>query len=274
MDISDAEIIPLGHVIKTENGGIMMFCPKCGVEALEGAKFCRACGAKLAIVNSQNQPEFEEPPQPTQRKEEPTKFKSWWKRASVFVKVLFVLGCIVAICLIFTFLQTFRDVISGLLVTIFGILLVIGVIHVLRISTEEERSGVRVGILKAVVGLVAVIVVITVVAIKPDLIPNIIQPGYAVRGAYLAQYSEDVTVEEAFQNYFRNPKWSVFENNGYSYVAFTGNCQFMDDEIDVRLTFKVTGEQFRIDSLDINGVEQNDLILYTLLASVYHQYEA
>lgn len=250
-----------------------MFCTKCGSKVVDGAGFCQVCGAKLAQEGNQNQQESEAPPQPAQVEAKPAKFKSWWKRASPFAKVLLVLGCIIAICLIFTFLQTFGDVISGLLLTIFGILLVIGVIHALRTGTEAERSKIRIGILKTAVGVVVAVVVITVIAIKPDLIPNIIQPGYAVRSAYLTQYSEDITIEEAFDNYFRNPQWSVYEENGYSYVAFTGNCRFKEEEIDVRLIFQITGEQFRTDRLDINGIEQNDLILYMLLASVYHQNE-
>lgn len=46
----------------------------------------------------------------------------------------------------------------------------------------------------------------------------------------------------------------------------------MEEKVDIRLTFQITGEQFRIDRLDVNGIEQSDFILYALLESVYDAY--
>ena len=57
-----------------------------------------------------------------------------------------------------------------------------------------------------------------------------------------------------------------------SYVAFNGVCEYLGEKVDARVIFKITGENFVIDQLDINGVEQNDLILYALLAKVYESY--
>ena len=62
------------------------------------------------------------------------------------------------------------------------------------------------------------------------------------------------------------------EEAGYTYVVFTGNCEYMDERVDVSITFQITGEQFRADHLDINGVEQNDLILYGLFTKIYEGY--
>lgn len=101
----------------------------------------------------------------------------------------------------------------------------------------------------------------------------IAKPGASVRGAYLSQYSENVTIEDAFDNFFDNGKWSTYKAEGYSYVVFTGSCEYMDDKADVRVTFKITGENFIVDSLDINGQEQNDLMLYGLLSAVYDDFK-
>lgn len=46
----------------------------------------------------------------------------------------------------------------------------------------------------------------------------------------------------------------------------------MGEKADARLTFQITGDQFRVNSLDINGIEQSDFILYALLESIYEGY--
>jgi len=94
-----------------------------------------------------------------------------------------------------------------------------------------------------------------------------------VRQACLSQYSESVTIEEAFENFFDNRKWSEYEADGYSYVAFTGACEYQGERAYVRVTFKITGEQFVVDSLDINGSMQDDFTLYILLKKVYENYQ-
>lgn len=99
--------------------------------------------------------------------------------------------------------------------------------------------------------------------------PDIMQPGASVRNAYLSQYSDTVTIEEAFDNFFANEKWRTYKDESYSYVVFTGTCQYMDDPADVKIVFKITGENFIVESMDINGVEQNDLIMALMLGKIY-----
>ena len=53
---------------------------------------------------------------------------------------------------------------------------------------------------------------------------------------------------------------------------FTGACEYLGERADARITFQITGEQFRTEQLDLNGVEQNDLILYAMLAKIYEEY--
>ena len=107
----------------------------------------------------------------------------------------------------------------------------------------------------------------------PGGMQRMFRPGMEVRDAYLSQYSKNVTVEEAFDNFFENGKWSKYESEGYSFVVFTGSCEYLGERADVRVTFKITGENFVVDSLDINGRTQNDLILFALLESVYNEEE-
>lgn len=95
------------------------------------------------------------------------------------------------------------------------------------------------------------------------------KPGAEVRDAYLTEYSKWVTVEDAFDNFFEKGKWSTYKDGTYSYVVFSGVCYFMEERVDVRITFKVTGENFIVDNLEINGQVQSDYILYGLLSAVY-----
>ena len=47
----------------------------------------------------------------------------------------------------------------------------------------------------------------------------------------------------------------------------------MEKSVDVRINFKITGDNFRVDSMDINGVEQGDLMVALLLEKIYEEYE-
>lgn len=136
-------------------------------------------------------------------------------------------------------------------------------------AVEKRRK------IASVVSAIATVLIIAVIALEaalPGSLHRIMVPGAEVRGAYLTQYSDEVTIEEAFDNYFDNGKWSTYKETGYSYVVFTGNCEYLGSRADIRLTFKLTGENFRVDSLDVNGVTQGALIMYGLLSSVYEGY--
>jgi len=137
-------------------------------------------------------------------------------------------------------------------------------------STERQRKAVKFVVSFAV----AVLVIIgSFENAVPGGLQYIMNPGMEVRQACLSQYSESVTIEEAFENFFDNRKWSEYEADGYSYVAFTGACEYQGERADVRVTFKITGEQFVVDSLDINGSMQDDFTLYILLKKVYENYQ-
>lgn len=129
----------------------------------------------------------------------------------------------------------------------------------------------------AVLGVATLVIVIAIFlnvigSYMPGGISHLFQPGMEVRAAYLTQYSDKVTIEEAFDNFFDNGKWSKYEEAGYTYVVFTGVCEYSGDRADVKVTFKITGENFSVDSLDLNGQTQNGLMLYILLAAIYEDY--
>lgn len=287
-----------------------MFCYKCGAQIAESAAFCHKCGTKAVYADtsqhpmdtpepiaepqqasitspgssitedtqqsSSNEPTLElesDIPNQTSKDEithekEPSKFKKWWDVASNPKKILAVLGGLLAggfaLYLLVAFLREF-----GYL--LFGIAVIGGFILTITTGSEKEKIETRKTIVKTVIGLGIAIVIAFVVVLKPDFIANIFQPGANVRNAYLTQYSETVTVEDAFDNFFDNGKWSTYKENDYSYVTFTGACEYLGERADVKITFKITGENFLVERLDVNGTTQNDLMLYGLLAKVYEE---
>ncbi len=150
--------------------------------------------------------------------------------------------------------------------------MVIGFILTLKTGSEKEKIEAKKTIVQMTVGGAVIMAIVLIILFKPDFISNIVQPGAGVRNAYLSQYSEDVTVEDAFDAYFENGKWDTYKEGGYSYVTFVGVCKYLGERTDAKITFKLTGENFIVDSLDLNGREQNDLILALLLEEVYKDY--
>lgn len=108
--------------------------------------------------------------------------------------------------------------------------------------------------------------------IVPGSLLEIALPGMEVRGAYLSQYSKSVTIEEAFDHFFDNGKWSKYDSEGYTNIVFTGSCNYQGQRSDIRIIFKITGENFIVDSLDINGQSQNGIVLRSLMSTVYEDY--
>lgn len=186
-------------------------------------------------------------------------------RAQMIEKIFFVLGIIVAVILIIVFLNAFWEILAAILV-------IVVVIVAFVTGSKEDRSEIRRFILKGAAVLLAIGVIASVAVVNQDFFVNLVQPGIEVRGSYLTHYSEDVTVEEAFDNFFDNPKWSTYQQDGYTYVVFTGSCEYLGEQADARITFQITGEQFRVEQLDINGAEQSDLLLHAMLAKIYEKY--
>jgi len=136
-------------------------------------------------------------------------------------------------------------------------------------SAEKQRKTVAIVLSIASFLLIAAI---TLEYAAPGSLKHIMTPGAEVRGAYLAQYSKTITIEDAFKNFFGNRKWSTYKEAGDSYVVFSGTCEFMGEKVHVKITFKILSEQFVVDSLEVDGQKQNDLILFSLLSAVYEDY--
>lgn len=98
------------------------------------------------------------------------------------------------------------------------------------------------------------------------------KPGGDVRDAYLEAYSNLITVEEAFDSFFDNGKWSEYKEDGDKYVIFTGKCFYLDKKVDVKIRFRIKGDYFYFVNMEMNGQPQSDIISEALLDKVYEGY--
>ena len=93
-------------------------------------------------------------------------------------------------------------------------------------------------------------------------------PVELVKDGKLNAYPDE-TVGEAFGDFFSDPEWSTYEDDGETYVKFTGGCYYDDEEVDVKIVFLVDGEEFEIDSAKVDGREMAYVELIALLNEIY-----
>lgn len=139
-------------------------------------------------------------------------------------------------------------------------------------AAEGQRRVAKAASIAASVSVFIVIFAGAAETTIPGSVSGLFRPGIEVRSAYLTQYSSAVTIEEAFDNFFDNGSWSKYEEAGYTYIVFTGTCEYMGDRTDIRITFKITGEKFIVDKMEADGREQNSFMLALLLTKIYENY--
>lgn len=96
-----------------------------------------------------------------------------------------------------------------------------------------------------------------------------------VRTGYYNTYP-NVKIEDAFSQFFAEPKWSHFTSTGnQQIVEFNGKCQYDNKPATVRLQFTVNSSDnsFVLSAGSINDEPQNTLILNLLLSQVLSSYK-
>lgn len=122
------------------------------------------------------------------------------------------------------------------------------------------------------VASVSIVAAVVLDLVSPGSLQKMMIPGMEVRNSYLSQYSTKTTIGEAFGNFFEDGEWTKYDSEGYTNVVFTGSCMYSDEWVDVRVVFKLTGKNFIVDSLDIDGRTQSYFVLSALLSAVYEDY--
>ena len=92
-----------------------------------------------------------------------------------------------------------------------------------------------------------------------------------VKETHLEAYPT-IAIEDAFEGFFTDPKWSYGENSGDQHtVIFFGRCLYLNEEVTANITISCTEDSrsTSFESLDFNGVPQSDYVLSQLLNAVY-----
>ncbi|MGN0154908.1 MAG: zinc-ribbon domain-containing protein [Lachnospiraceae bacterium] len=91
-----------------------------------------------------------------------------------------------------------------------------------------------------------------------------------VKGGKFNAYPEN-TVGKAFENFFSDPEWTSYEENGHDYVKFTGGCTLYGEPVNAKIIFVVDGKAFniksmRVGNLDLTNVYDQEILLDKIFA--------
>ena len=96
-----------------------------------------------------------------------------------------------------------------------------------------------------------------------------------VKTGLIPTYSNNVTVGDAFEKFFADPKWEATEDSGIQYVSFQGQATNAVNNTpeDITILFSVTGNKFSIVSWKADGKKQSMEELPAMLHSVFEEGE-
>lgn len=251
-------------------------CNKCGAELADGAKFCGKCGAvvdKESAVNYESDDAFGESNKERKSKKTFNKlmdkfgdflggFIEWHgkslKKNKVPTIALIIAEVVFILWLIF---KTWEILVCILIIA--AIVLPFIMKNDFTDKDRENSKEVIIGFAKLMVG----VVIVVVIALNWNSISSIWSPGAVVRNSYFTNYSDEITIGDAFENVFTNCKWSRYKYNGNEYVRFTGD--FEDDDGNAatyQFNFLVLGDSATIDSIYINGMDVSGMETVLLVA--------
>jgi hypothetical protein len=83
----------------------------------------------------------------------------------------------------------------------------------------------------------------------------------------------DITIGDAFEQFFGNPHWEFFEaDTGETVIDFTGDCVYQEVDVEANLQFILNDDDtFEVGALSFNDVPQTELITNALLAKAFEQ---
>lgn len=94
-----------------------------------------------------------------------------------------------------------------------------------------------------------------------------------VKNAYLESYSSDITIGEAFNEFFADPTWESYSENGIDYVKFAGECTFYGSDALMVVIFEyMENDWFRVNDIKLNGISLNNYEEDEILEKIYESY--
>jgi hypothetical protein len=102
-----------------------------------------------------------------------------------------------------------------------------------------------------------------------ELVPQITSDN--ISSSYLSEYSTKITIGDAFENFFGDPKWKSYEQGIQKYVDFQGGLTLDNQPATAVITFSVSGEKFKVDSVKVDNQKLNPLELESFFHTVYSE---
>ena len=90
---------------------------------------------------------------------------------------------------------------------------------------------------------------------------------------YLSEFSEEITIGEAFDSFFDNTRWVTYEIGAQKYVDFSGALEVDGEPATALITFELYNESFKITTLKLDGTDAGNIMLRALLEKVYESYD-
>ena len=117
----------------------------------------------------------------------------------------------------------------------------------------------------------AALAVILVIAAFSSGLGN--QKINGVKYAYLNAYSTEITINEAFNDFFDDPTWESYTENSEDYVKFTGECTFKGRPALMVITFEfMENDWFRVSNIKLNGETLSEYEEDAVLEKIFESY--
>lgn len=114
-------------------------------------------------------------------------------------------------------------------------------------------------------------IVLFVVAISGGIGNSMVD---GVKNAYLNSYSSEITIGQAFGEFFANPSWESYSENGTDYVKFAGECTYYGETALMVIVFEyMENDWFKVDSIKLNGEYLSELEESVILEVIYDSYD-
>lgn len=125
-------------------------------------------------------------------------------------------------------------------------------------------STVRRGRLLAYLSVLVFVVLIAVPILSNTYSSN------GISNSYLSQYSDTVTVGEAFDQFFAEPNWESYKVGSQKYVDFRGGCTLWGEPATMVITFFLgNNDTFHVSNIMINGQDLLELSWPLILETIY-----
>lgn len=208
-----------------------MFCSECGKQLPEGALFCQECGTK---VDGETNRLYQSEMNENSHQEETRKLHTSEKETKQFDQCK----------------EVYQKILDNLKKLPYQSIL------------DKLKKIPMVWKIGALAGVLLFIVCIGLLFRKQ---------GQVVRESYLDQYSDSITVGDAFDSFFDDEEWSDYKEDGDTYVVFTGKCFYLEEKVDVKVSFKIKDDYFYVTYMEMNGEPQSEAMLDTLLNKIYEK---